>query len=74
MTVEEIIKAAGNGTSMSSGAQAICETSDIDISPAAIYKWPKIGIPDRYWPVIIKLTGATPDDLYQANVEARRAA
>lgn len=77
MTIEEIIKAAGAGKSLAAGAKAIAEAiaeeAGSEIKAETVYKWPKIGIPDRYWPAIIKLTGATPDVLYQANVEARKA-
>ncbi|WP_375142885.1 hypothetical protein [Pelagibacterium sp. 26DY04] len=42
--------------------------------PDAVYKWPKIGIPDRHWPTIIRLAGCTAQDLFEANLAARGVA
>jgi hypothetical protein len=64
MTVDEIIKAAG-------GPKQIAENSDGSINRDAVYKWPSIGIPDRHWPVLIKLAGVTPQQLFDANRDAR---
>lgn len=63
-TIHDLIKAAG-------GAKAVQEASDGAISRDAVYKWPSIGIPDRHWELIIRLAGASPDELYQANLMAR---
>ena len=62
--VDEIIRDAG-------GARAIHEASEGDITRDAVYKWPSIGIPDRHWPILIKLARSTPDELFQANLIAR---
>ena len=66
-TISEIIKAAG-------GARAIHEASGGTFKTDAVYKWSEIGIPDRHWPLLIELAGATPDELFEANRAARGAA
>lgn len=66
MTVDDIIKLAG-------GPKRIAEHSDGSINRDAVYKWPSIGIPDRHWPVLMELSGATAQDLFEANVAARGA-
>lgn len=71
-TIEQIISDAG-------GARAIEAAAPVsDGKPAfktdAVYKWPTIGIPDRHWPILIKLAGATPDELFEANRLARQGA
>lgn len=75
MTVDEIIKKAGDGNSFASGAKAIADKiasrDEGDIKPETIYKWTKIGVPDRYWSAIIELTQVSPGALYEANVSAR---
>lgn len=66
--IRQIIKKAG-------GAVAIASQPDADsISVEAVYKWPKIGIPDRHWPLVMRLSGATADELLAANVAARAPA
>lgn len=62
--VSEIIEAAG-------GAQAIEIASAGQISRAAVYKWPGIGIPDRHWPVLIRLADTNAEELFRANLAAR---
>lgn len=63
-TITEIIKAAG-------GPRGVSDASDGAVKKDAVYKWPGIGVPDRHWPLLIELAGATPDELYQANLAAR---
>lgn len=41
------------------------------ITAKSVYDWPQIGIPDRHWPILIKLAGATVEELYEANRVAR---
>lgn len=62
--IPDIIKRAG-------GAAAIEAASGGEVTAAAAYKWQKIGIPDRHWPLIMRLTGVTADELLQANIDAR---
>lgn len=66
-TISEIIKAAG-------GARAIEVATEGKIKSDAVYKWPGIGVPDRHWPVLIEMAGATPDELFEANRAAREGA
>jgi hypothetical protein len=63
-TIREIIEAAG-------GPSAIAEASSGSVTVEAVYKWPKIGIPDRHWTFILPLAGATADEMLAANVAAR---
>lgn len=65
-TVQEIIAKAG-------GPRVIAEASGGVIGVEAPYKWPKIGIPDRHWPLVMRLSGATADELLKANMAARGA-
>lgn len=64
VTIPDLIKRAGGATAIQRGSRG-------EVSAAAVYKWPKIGIPDRHWPLIISLTGATADELLSANQIAR---
>ncbi|WP_415279280.1 carph-isopro domain-containing protein [Brucella sp. BZ] len=64
-SVTQIIELAG-------GAAVIADASKGRIKKDAVYKWPNIGIPDRHWPIIIKLAEVSPDDLFFANCKARR--
>lgn len=41
------------------------------ILATSIKDWRRIGIPDRYWPVIIKLSNASADELMHANRKVR---
>jgi hypothetical protein len=65
-SVPDIIKAAG-------GPAKIAGASKGAISTEAVYKWPKIGIPDRHWPLVMPLAGASAEEMLKANVSARRA-
>lgn len=66
-TVADIIKDCG-------GAARIAEESRGAIKKDAVYKWPTIGVPDRHWPLLRRLTTVTPEELFEANVAAREAA
>jgi hypothetical protein len=66
-TVKEILDAAG-------GPGKIADASAGAVSIEAVYKWPKIGIPDRHWPCIMGLCDVTADELLAANVAARAPA
>ena len=37
----------------------------------AVRKWRRFGIPDRHWSILIDLAGATPDELFAANLDLR---
>lgn len=64
LTIAVIIKRAG-------GAVAIASETKGELSADAVYKWPKIGIPDRHWPLVMRLSGASADEMLAANVAAR---
>lgn len=63
-TVREIIEAAG-------GPMVIAAASEGSVTAEAVYKWPRIGIPDRHWTFILPLARATADEMMAANVAAR---
>lgn len=63
-TVSDIIKEAG-------GAVAIAAASNGEVSADAAYKWQKIGIPDRHWPIVMPLAGATAEEMLAANIAVR---
>lgn len=67
LTIAQIIKQAG-------GASAIAEASEGAIKKGAVYKWPAIGVPDRHWPILIHRAGVTAEQMYAANLAARRVA
>jgi hypothetical protein len=64
-TIPQIIKAAG-------GARKIAVASKGTVTAEAVYKWSKNGIPDRHWPIVMPLSGATANELLRANVAVRR--
>lgn len=66
-SIAEIIKDAG-------GATAIAEASAGKVTAEAVYKWPKIGIPDRHWPLVLPLASASADEMLAANLAARAPA
>lgn len=61
-TVKQIIEDAG-------GAVALSPV--LSVTPDAIYKWDRIGIPDRHWPKIIPLAASNAAELLAANIAAR---
>ncbi len=66
-TVKAIIEAAG-------GPAKIVEASAGAVQLNAVYKWPKIGIRDSHWDLIMGLCDVTTDELHAANKAARAAA
>jgi hypothetical protein len=66
-TVKGILEHAG-------GPTKIAEASAGAISVEAVYKWSKIGIPDRHWSILMGLCDVTADELYAANLAARAPA
>ena len=64
ITVRSIIASAG-------GAAAIETASNGSLQRGAVYKWPQIGIPDRHWPLLMRLSGASADEMLAANQLAR---
>lgn len=66
-SVKEILDAAG-------GPAKIAEASAGAVSVEAVYKWPKIGVPDRHWSILMGLCNVAADELYAANLDARAPA
>lgn len=65
-SIPDIIKAAG-------GPAAISAAANGEITTDAVYKWPKIGIPDRHWPIVMPLANATAAEMLAANVAVRES-
>jgi hypothetical protein len=73
-TITDIIAAAG-------GAEVIAaklpkkvnkRTGEKVDRASAVYKWKKLGIPERHWPLLLKLSDEiTVDALFAANRRAR---
>lgn len=70
-TVAEIIERCGGAPRISA---AISATGDGEITTDAVYKWRRVGIQDRHWPVLMRLTPLTADELLNANIAVRRDA
>ena len=49
------------------------EGSKRKIMAKSVYDWPRIGIPELHWSIIIRLAKATTDELHRANEVARAA-
>ncbi|UIK04883.1 hypothetical protein [Neorhizobium galegae] len=67
LSIRDVIKVAGGPAAV----QAELERRGHDLTRDAIYKWPKTGVPDRYWDALIQLTDLGPKELYRANCAAR---
>lgn len=61
-TVREIVDSAGGAVSLS---------LILKVTADAIYKWDRIGIPDRYWPKIIPMAASNAAEMLAANISAR---
>ncbi len=65
--VRQIIEDAGGPKEIAKAAK----NTRWKITFKSVYDWPQIGIPDRHWPVLIKLAKATAEELMEANKKAR---
>lgn len=72
-TIEKIIKEAGGARKISEASGPTDEAGKRPLTYDAVYKWTKIGIPDRHWPLLMSLTETSPDELYAANLAARES-
>lgn len=72
--LEEIIKAAGGARKISEASGPADDAGKRPLTYDAVYKWSKIGIPDRHWPLVMSLTDTTAEELYIANIAARETA
>lgn len=73
-TIDQIIKDAGGARAISEASGPVDDAGKRPISYDAVYKWSKIGIPDRHWSLVMSLTETTADELFQANLSTREAA
>lgn len=69
--IEQIIKDAGGARAISEASGPIDQNGKRPLTYDAVYKWPKIGIPDRHWQLVMSLTSSTPEELFAANLAAR---
>lgn len=44
----------------------------LSVHPKTIERWPKCGIPDKYWSVLEKLYGVTPFECFRINAKIKR--
>ena len=63
-SIAKIIKDAG-------GPAKVADASGGAVSVDAVYKWSKIGIPDRHWPLVMPLARASAAEMLAANLIAR---
>ena len=66
-TIKQIIQAAGGPKKIAAATQKTARP----ISSKSVYDWPTIGIPERHWPVLIKLAKSSPEELMRVNAKAR---
>jgi len=67
MRIKRIIKASGGPEAIAAGARA----RGTKLTAWSVYKWQSNGIPEKHWPLIVDLSGATIEDLFAANTELR---
>ena len=61
--VRQIIKDAGGPEKIS----AASGKRGPAVSVKGVYNWVRIGIPEKHWPLLLKLSRASADELYRAN-------
>lgn len=54
------------------GAAAVADASCGTLSSWAVYKWTANGIPERHWPLIMRLAGVSAEQLLLGNAALRR--
>ncbi len=67
--VRDIIKACDGAERISVESQK----TGRPISTKGVYSWSRIGISDWHWPLVMKLSGVSAQDLLAANEALRRA-
>jgi hypothetical protein len=67
-SVKDLIQRAGGADDISLASQG----TEFPVSPSAVHKWRKNGIPDEHWPIFIS-AGARVEELFRANELLRRA-
>jgi hypothetical protein len=69
--IETIIKDAGGARKISEASGPADEAGKRPLTYDAVYKWSKIGIPDRHWPLVMSLIETSAEELHGANCAAR---
>lgn len=70
--LKKIIKDCGGPDRIEEAAGVTPGTSKPRLSHWAVRKWLSNGIPERHWPLVQQLSGATVEELYSANRVTRR--
>ena len=65
--IKQIIQDAGGPKKIA----AASKRTRWSISAKSVYDWPAIGVPDRHWPILIRLAAASAHELMEANAKAR---
>jgi hypothetical protein len=66
-SIREIIEAAGGFSSVASAITAHGK----ELTPDAVYKWVRNGVPDKHWSVIFGLANVDATTMFAANERAR---
>jgi hypothetical protein len=71
-TVSDIIEAAGGVQAVARHLPSKSRTGGSAIDPAStVYKWRKSGIPERHWPLIMRLAKVSIGKIFAANQRLR---
>ena len=73
-TIEQIIKDAGGARAISEASGPADKKGKRPLTYDVVYKWPKNGIPDRHWPLVMSMTPASAEELFMANRAVREVA
>lgn len=69
--IDQIIEAAGGARKIHEASGPLDDKGKRPLSFDAVYKWSKIGVPDRHWPLLMSLTETSATELHAANCAAR---
>ena len=64
----EIIKRAGGPEAVADATRSTSHVVKVD----AVWKWYRNGIPSEHWPLLIKMSGVSLQEIYDANTEKPR--
>lgn len=68
-SVSELFERAG--PNRKEGTRAIADHPEINLHQCTVQRWEKIGVPQRYWNVLIKWLKITTDDLHRITERAK---
>lgn len=77
MIVRDLIKLCGGAPRIAEESKRLNKAQPATYRVAglkAIYKWAEGGIPQWHWPVVMKLSGVTETEIYQANRDLEKKA